>query len=307
MAPNKLRVIHILAASYHSSSMKIAMPDLARVPYESFGGIADLISYLHRMHGGTNLPEERYWNKAVKLFDEQEAQGIAMFAITAPEYPKYLRRVEAPPRVLYARGNTKLLKELPGVAVVGAREVTPAGAKITRRISEFLTLNGWIIVSGLARGIDAIAHESCLDAGGKTIAVLANGLDEPQPKQNAALGYRILEEGGLWVSEHPVGTEVKPFYFKERNRIQLGLSAGSVIVEAALKSGTMTQAAYCKKAERPLFAVVPETVNNPLGLLSDGTLNMVQTMGAFPLTNKSKYPDMLAMLAAQKSLMHSLI
>jgi DNA processing protein len=207
-----------------------------------------------------------------------------------------LRNIDNAPQILYLRGSRSILRDLPGVSVVGAREVTANGGRIADRISEYLASNGWVIVSGLARGVDAIAHQACLNVNGKTIAVLANGLDEPQPKQNAELGYKILESGGAWVSEHPIGVKVEKRFFVQRNRIQLGLSAGSVIIEAGLKSGTMTQAEFCIKQKRPLFAVVPEAPENPLGLFSEGTAHMVAVMGGIPLRNKNDYANMMTKL-----------
>jgi DNA processing protein len=307
MTPGKLRVIHALASKYQvEESQVIGLPEFTKIPYERLNSFPALIEFLKGLMGASNLPSEKFWNRALKVYEENDSNQIEMIAISDVDYPKYLSRIDNPPLVLFLRGNRSVLRDLPGVSVVGTREVTINGAKIAQRISEYLAINGWVIVSGLARGIDAIAHECCLDVNGKTIAVLANGLDEPQPKQNAALGYRILEQGGAWVSEHPVGTKIEKRFFVQRNRIQLGLSAGSVIVEAGLKSGTMTQAAFCVKQGRPLFAVVPEFVDNPLGLFSEGTLEMVSAMGGIPLKNKNDYPNMMALLADQRSLMHSI-
>lgn len=307
MSPNKLRVVHALAESFSRKETKSApISDFYKVPYDQFKSFPDLISYLQKFYGATNLPGEKHWNLALRVFEENSIHEIEMIAITDSSYPKYLRKIDNPPPVLYIRGNRSIFLDLPGVSVVGTREVSENGKIITKRISQHLAERGWVIVSGLARGVDAIAHEACLDVKGKTIAVLANGLDEPQPKQNSALGYRILESGGAWVSEHPVGTAIEKHYFVQRNRIQLGLSAGSVIIEAAVKSGTMTQAQYCVKQNRPLFAVVPETPENVLRLNSEGTLEMVKSLGAIPIKSRNDYLSMNSLLEEQRSMMHSL-
>lgn len=306
MTPDKLRVIHILASIYSTEITSNNFDSFGKIPYEKYSSFPDFFEYLKGIYGTSKLPDEKSWNKALQTYDENISYSVQMIAISDPEYPKYLARIDSPPPVLYIRGNRSVLRDLPGVSVVGSREVTANGAIITQRISEYLAKNNWVIVSGLARGVDAIAHQGCLNVQGKTIAVLAHGLDEPQPKQNAELGYRILESGGAWVSEHPVGTAIEKRYFVQRNRIQLGLSAGSVIIEAGLRSGTMTQAGYCIKQRRPLFAVVPSTKENPLGLLCEGTLEMVEKMGAVPLKGKKDYPSMVALLSDQRSLMHSL-
>lgn len=306
MTPAELRVLHALASKYFAETNKRPLNlDFSNILYERYNNFPELMAYLKGIFGASNLPDEKSWNIARDIYDKHAALGIEMIASSDNDYPKYLRNIDNAPVVLYLRGSRSILRDLPGVSVVGAREVTPNGRIITKRITEYLANNGWVIVSGLARGVDAIAHEACLGVNGKTIAVLANGLDEPQPKQNAELGYRILESGGAWVSEHPIGAHVEKRFFVQRNRIQLGLSAGSVIIEAGLKSGTMTQAEFCVKQKRPLFAVVPETPENLLGLFSEGTMHMVSAMGAIPLKNKNDYANLLSKLSVQRSMMHS--
>lgn len=308
MSPSMLRVLHLLALKeYGAKISSVQLLELQKTPYERFSSYVEFINYLKGRIGASNLPGEKHWNYALRIYEVHSRVGVSMIAITDPEYPRYLRAIDDAPAIIYIRGNTKLLRELPGVSVVGTRKVTAAGAIITSRISQYLTTQNWVIVSGLAIGVDAIAHKACLDSNGKTIAVLANGLDEAQPKQNAELGQRILEEGGAWISEHPIGTKVEKRFFVQRNRIQLGLSAGSVIIEAETNSGTMTQAQFCAKQRRPLFAVVPESTQNPLNLLSAGTLKMVSEMGAMPLRNKDDYADMLASLSQQRAMMAGII
>lgn len=203
-------------------------------------------------------------------------------------YPNCLLDIMAPPQTLYARGNLDLLASPPGVAVVGTRKATTNGLKITNRIAAHCVSLGATVVSGLALGIDAEAHRGCLDAGGKTIAVLAHGLHTAEPKANQALAYQILESHGLWVSEHPEGTKASRQNFVPRNRIQVGLSKCSIIVESDVRSGTTTHAKFCMQEKHPLFAVIPQP-GNPLKLNCAGPQMLVSDMGAQSLVTKDDY------------------
>ena len=170
-----------------------------------------------------------------------------------------------------------------------------------------LSTHNYTIVSGLAIGVDSAAHRATLSCKGKTIAVLAHGLEEAKPKQNARLGQEILENNGAWVSEYPIGRPAQKQSFVQRNRIQVGLSLGSVIVEAAKNSGTMTQAEFCNRESRPLFGVVPEDINNKLRLNCSGTLELVSSGRAFPLRNKQDYELLLNKVTASKSMLENII
>ncbi|MGY6352266.1 DNA-processing protein DprA [Vibrio parahaemolyticus] len=230
--------------------------------------------------------------------------GIDVLPYTHSDYPSQLRNIDNAPNLIFFKGNRDVLREQSGVAVVGAREVSTAGAEITRRITNHLVLNEFTIVSGLAIGVDTAAHRAALQSKGKTIAVLANGLDQAQPKQNARLGQEILDNGGAWISEYEIGTRPFKNYFVQRNRIQVGLSAGSLIVEAKTASGSVRQAEFCRKANRPLFAVLPEDVENKLKLVCDGTYMMVSEMGAIPIRTKGDYPTLLNILKESRAKLH---
>lgn len=248
-----------------------------------------------------NLPrlDIKDWDEARRNHDKNTAHDVNLLCISDERYPPFLAMLSDAPPVLFLKGSFSALTSLPGVAIVGAREATDPGREIARRIARYMAENGWPVVSGLALGIDAAAHQGALDVDGKTIAVLAGGVEKPNPAANSDLGYQILEAGGAWVSEHPVGTPPRKHHFVPRNRIQVGLSAGSIIVEAKLRSGSITQARFCVAENRPLFAVVPHSDSNPLGLNSEGTIHMVDELGAFPIRTKSDYPSILEKL--QKS------
>ncbi len=241
------------------------------------------------------------WDEARRNYDRNSKHGVQLLCISDDRYPSFLENSTDAPAVLFVKGNISALNNLPGVAVVGAREATDAGKEIARRISRYMAENGWPVVSGLALGIDAAAHQGALDANGVTIAVLAGGIERPNPAANHDLGMQILDTGGAWVSEHPVGTPPRKHHFVPRNRIQVGLSAGSVIVEAKLRSGSISQARFCVAEKRPLFSVVPHTIDNPLGLNSEGTLHMVKDLGAYPIRTREDYPTIQEMLNDSRS------
>ena len=240
------------------------------------------------------------WDDARRNHDKNTAHSVSMLCFGDERYPHYLASLSDAPPVLFIKGSFNALVSLPGVAIVGAREATDPGKEIARRIAKFMSESGWPIVSGLALGIDAAAHQGALDAGGVTIAVLAGGVDKPSPAANSKLGHSILEAGGAWVSEHPVGTPPRKHHFVPRNRIQVGLSAGSIIVEAKMRSGSITQARFCVNESRPLFSVVPHSAENPLGLNSEGTLYMVDEFGAIPIKGKTDYVLMQRLLLDSK-------
>lgn len=236
------------------------------------------------------------WDDARRSHEKSTKNSVNILCISDERYPAFLAELLDAPPVLFLKGHISALSALPGIAIVGAREATEPGKEIARRTAKFMAENGWPVVSGLALGIDAAAHQGALDVNGITIAVLAGGVEKPNPLANSELGHKILEAGGAWVSEHPVGTPPRKHNFVRRNRIQVGLSAGSIIVEAKMRSGSLTQARFCISENRPLFSVVPHSISNPLGLNSEGTIHMVRELGAFPVKTKDDYPSILEKL-----------
>lgn len=207
-------------------------------------------------------------------------------------YPAILRLIADAPPVIFARGNLRVLQLLPGVAVVGTRKASRHGLLISERLAEYVSAQGWVVVSGLALGIDAAAHEGSIIGGTPTIAVLAHGLEKAQPAANQPLAQRILDHGGLWVSEHPVGTKAKPAHFVWRNRIQVGLACASIIVEGEEQSGSATQAEFCLRNKRALFGVLPEP-DSKVSTVSALPKMLVSVRGAIPIYSKADYPAMM--------------
>lgn len=168
-------------------------------------------------------------------------------------YPELLQQISDPPLILYLAGDAELLHQ-PQLAIVGARKPNMDGFNDARRFAGALAELGWVITSGLAQGIDAAAHQGCLQAGGKTIAVLGTGIDKVYPAANRALYEQILQQG-LLISEFPLGTPPRGPNFPKRNRIVSGLSLGLLVVEAALKSGSLISARLANEQGREVFAI----------------------------------------------------
>ena len=190
----------------------------------------------------------------------------AVVPIGDARYPRALLESPDPPLLLYAQGRLELL-QAEALAIVGSRNPTPQGAENARAFAAHLAGSGLTIVSGLALGIDAAAHTGALDAasasaGGATIAVVGTGLDIVYPRTNLALARRIAAEG-LVLSEYPLGTPSRAAHFPQRNRIIAGLARGTLVVEAALKSGSLITARLANEAGREVFAI-PGSIHSPL-------------------------------------------
>ena len=189
-----------------------------------------------------------------------------------PDYPALLRRIQNPPLALFVAGDPGLLWH-PGVAVVGSRSPTAGGRDNARDFAAALAASGLGVVSGLAAGVDTAAHEAALAADGITVAVLGCGIDIPYPASNAALYARIVEHGVV-ASEHPPGTQARREHFPSRNRIIAGFALGTLVVEAAQRSGALITARLASEAGRDVFAV-PGSIHNPMArgchrLIRDG-------------------------------------
>jgi DNA processing protein len=178
-----------------------------------------------------------------------------------PDYPLLLRQIPAPPPLLYVHGDTSILGE-PQLAMVGSRNPSASGQRTATEFAQHLSAAGLIITSGLALGIDAASHQGALDTGSPTIAVMGTGLDRVYPARNRDLARQIAEQGAL-VSEFPVGTPPLAENFPRRNRIISGLSLGTLVVEAALRSGSLISARNAGEQGREVFAI-PGSIHNPL-------------------------------------------
>jgi len=213
------------------------------------------------------------WRPRVSLEAEMEKldrYGVKVTTYHDPDYPARLKEIYDYPPLLYVRGSL-LTEDEWCLAVVGTRRATVYGRQVTEEIVADLARSKITIVSGLARGIDSIAHHSALEAGGRSIAVFACGLDIVYPSENANLARRIMEQGAL-ISEYPLGTRPKADNFPRRNRIMSGLSLGVLIVEAGETSGAMITANMALEQNREVFAI-PGSILSPA---SRGTNHLIQ-------------------------------
>ncbi|MDO4871895.1 MAG: DNA-processing protein DprA [bacterium] len=202
-------------------------------------------------------------------------------------YTADLQHFPQPVKKLFYRGKLPE-NRIPTVAIIGTRKPTSYGREIAQKIASEVARNGGIVVSGMALGIDGIAHNAAMEAGGITLAVLANGVDKAYPSSHAAMAKRILETGGAIISEYPEGTPPLPFQFLERNRIVSGLADVVVIVEAAARSGTLSTANHALEQGKDIFAV-PGNITSPL---SAGCNKLIR-QGAQPLAEIQDLIDFL--------------
>jgi len=193
---------------------------------------------------------------------QASAEDCHILAITDADYPTLLREIYDPPPILFARGNLAALN-LPQVGIVGSRSASNGGLKHAYQFADYLAKNGLIVNSGLALGIDAAAHQASVNAQCPTVAVFGTGLDRPYPARNRILAQQILEQQGVWLSELFPGAPPLAPHFPRRNRIISGMSAGILVVEAALKSGSLITARMAMEQGREVFAI-PGALNNPL-------------------------------------------
>ncbi|MDA1257450.1 MAG: DNA-processing protein DprA [Chloroflexi bacterium] len=199
-----------------------------------------------------------------------ESAGIAVLCLRSPDYPARLAEIHDPPPVLFIRGTLEPGDER-SVAVVGTRRCSGYGIEMATRLAGGLAANGVTVVSGLAAGIDAAAHRAALDAGGRTIAGVASGLDRVYPAEHADLARRTAESGAV-VSEYPVGVMPHARNFPRRNRILSGLTLGTLVVEASRRSGALITVTHALEQNREVFAVP----GSALSERSDGTNWLIQ-------------------------------
>ncbi len=243
-------------------------PKLAHKLLRGFGSADAILSASSSKLASIGLPAKVI--DALSVADQQridddlnwqnEGDDRFIIALTSPLYPLLLKEIADPPMVLYVRGDPEVL-QTPQLAVVGSRKPTHSAEKHAFEFARELAGYGITITSGLAHGVDGSAHRGALQADGFTVAVTATGLDRVYPAQHQSLAREIAASGAI-VSEFPIGTNPLPAYFPRRNRIITGLSYGTLVVEAALKSGTLTTAGHATEQSREVFAI-PGNIDNP--------------------------------------------
>lgn len=242
--------------------------------------------------------DERTAREVVHARDETdpdaEMERLAQAGVTAlaqadPRYPSRLREIDDAPPLLYVKGAWADVDEW-SVAVVGTRRATVYGRMAAQEFSRGLAVNGITVVSGLARGVDTVSHRAALDAGGRTVAVLANGLDTVYPPENRRLAEEIAERGAV-LSDYPLGTKPRADFFPRRNRILSGVSLGTLVVEGDHDSGAMITARFAMEQNREVFAV-PGSIfspqsKGPFGLIKDGATPVANVEGILEALNLS--------------------
>ncbi len=201
-----------------------------------------------------------------------EAANITLFTWDSPDYPAYLREIPSPPPLLYVQGELRESDQW-AVAVVGTRRLTSYGRQVTRDLVAGLVRSNITVVSGLARGIDAVAHKTAVEMNGRTIAVLGSGLDCVYPAEHRQLARHIVEGHGAVISDYGLGVQPEAKNFPPRNRIISGLSLGVIVVEAGERSGALITSKFALEQDREVFAV-PGHINSPV---SKGPNRLIQS------------------------------
>jgi len=198
---------------------------------------------------------------ACRIIDTTTEHQSSLLCSDDEQYPSLLKEIHHPPPLLFIKGCIENLS-LPQLAIIGSRNATHSGLQNTRSFAKHLSQSGFTITSGLALGIDGAAHQATLDAQGKTIGVMATGIDDIYPKRHHYLAHQIIAEGGTLVSEFTPNTPPKANHFPRRNRIISGLSLGVLIIEAAIKSGSLITANYALEQGREVFSI-PGSIHQP--------------------------------------------
>jgi DNA processing protein len=249
-------------------------PDLLHAGADDFQRITGIGEQLSgEIAGFLRQPEKRRAaeQEAIGQFESLERCNARLVTILDPGYPSLLKEIYDPPPVLFIRGSLPN-PEQPSIAVVGTRKASAYGKQASMEISGELALRGVLVVSGLAYGIDSAAHEAALRAGGKTVAVLAGGVDDIYTDPRGRLWPKIIEQGAL-VSEEWFGSEMLPAKFPKRNRIISGMTQGTLVVESDLKGGALITASYALEQNREVFAVPGSIYSGN----SRGTNRLIQT------------------------------
>ncbi len=246
-------------------------------------------STLERAWGATDeqLRQIGFENRAIQSFNDVRrtfdlddyhhrvtSSGVQVLTWESADYPELLREIPAAPPLIFVRGEFDPVDRW-AVAVVGTRRLSAYGRQVTRDLVAGLARNGVTIVSGLARGIDAVAHRTALEEGGRTIAVMACGIDKVYPPEHRELAREMVNGRGAIITEFPFGSDPESAHFPARNRLISGLSLGVLVVEAGERSGALITSRFALEQNREVFAV-PGNINSPVSI---GTNRLIQQGG----------------------------
>jgi len=246
--------------------------------------LINLSPKISRFNPNNNLVEQGLIRCNI-IIEESEKSSIFILSIFDKEYPACLKNIKDSPLILYYKGDVSIL-DTPTVAIIGTRSPSEHSIKASNRLGVIFSDKHFTIVSGLAEGCDTAAHEGCIGNDGRTIAVLANGLDSIYPKKNEKLAEHIISSNGLILSEYPIGTPPSEGAFIKRNRIQAGLSHGVIVIECSLDSGTMHTIKYAQKYDRPVGCYWNDAEYDKTGV-PDGNNFLVDNLDVFRLDNRA--------------------
>ena len=223
--------------------------------------------------------------KANEIIVKSKALGIQIVPISSKRYPTSLKTISTPPPVIYIKGRGFNKEDLKSIGCVGTRNISNFGINAVQRIVPHLVNEGFSIISGLAIGVDTYSHRSCLECGGRTIAVLAHGLDMIYPEENKELANEIIAKGGLLMSEYPVGTPINKANFVKRNRLVSGLSGGIIVFQCNEHSGTMHTVRFAQKQHKKIFCPLPSINSSE----TQGLLNIINNLGGISIPSTNSY------------------
>ncbi len=225
--------------------------------------LVEILKKANAKYGRITVPDTQTatigWNKANEIWKQSVKHNIRIISRDSSNYPKNLSHISDSPPLLHVLGNIKALNR-DCIAIIGTRKPTEYGIAAARKLGALFAQEGYVVVSGLANGIDTAAHKGALDVNGTTIAVLAHGLDTVYPAKNKELADAICKNNGALVSEYPWGTKINQSNFIARDRIQSGLSLGVFVVETGTKSGTIHTAKFCREQKRILIVLKPPEI-----------------------------------------------
>ncbi|MBU0727202.1 DNA-processing protein DprA, partial [Patescibacteria group bacterium] len=230
-----------------------------------------------------------------EMISKMEELNINLLQIDDDEYPSLLKKISDPPPFLFVRG--KLPPFHKSIGIVGTRAITDYGQTIAKKLTSDLVRNSFVIVSGLAFGVDSCAHETAVKSGGITVAVLGTGVDKIYPSSNYCLAQDILKEGAI-VSEYPLGSPALTHHFPARNRIISGLSRGVLVVEGGIKSGALITARLALEQGREVFAIP----NNITKISLSGTNHLIRRSEAKLVENVNHILEEFQMTSSQQQI-----
>jgi len=219
--------------------------------------IVDIFEHIKNYNKKINVPTlesvKIAYEKANKIVSLSKEQNIKIIDTLNKNFPQKLKYIENPPQILFYKGNYNAVINENTIAIVGSRKASNKSEKNAYEIAKLLSKEKYSIISGLAIGCDTYAHKGCLEAKGMTVGVLATGLDKVYPAQNRELAENIIENNGCLLSEYPIGSSSFKKNFIERDRIQSGLSLGTIVIQASIRSGTMHTVNFTLEQNKPLF------------------------------------------------------